>query len=440
MQSARSIHHERRVLLLALGIGLPPTLAAVCLLWIGGYGAATAATLGVVLAAAWLGGSFALRRKVVRQFQTFSNLIASLREGDFSIRGRGAGEDDAIGLAILEANLLRETLRDQRFDLLEATTLLRTVMAEIDVAVFAFDAAPALRLVNRAGERLLAQTSERLLLRSADDLGLGPFLTGDAVRTVDAAFAGARGRFEVRRSGFREGGVPHTLLIIADLSRALREEELEAWKRLVRVLSHEINNSLAPIQSIAGSLQDLLAREETSSERDEDIRSGLKVIASRSDALGRFLSSYARLARLPPPRLELVPVDAWVRRAPALEKRLSVDVEPGPELAVRADGAQLDQLLINLVANAVDAALPAGGRVKVGWGASDRTLEVWVEDEGPGLAETANLFVPFFTTKPNGTGIGLVLSRQIAEAHGGSLTLSNRPEGKGCRASVRLPR
>lgn len=163
------------------------------------------------------------------------------------------------------------------------------------------------------------------------------------------------------------------------------------------------------------------------------------MIASRSESLSRLMGAYARLARLPAPRLEPVAVQDWVRRVVALETRRSVAVRNGPSIVLQADGGQLDQLLINLVRNAVDATLDGGGSVEVGWEARNGRLDVWVQDDGPGLADTANLFVPFYTTKPAGSGIGLALSRQIAEAHGGTLTLVNRRDGRGCEARLSLP-
>src|SRR6185503_14028947 len=170
-----------------------------------------------------------------------------------------------------------------------------------------------------------------------------------------------------------------------------------------------------------------------------DLRKGLTVIANRSESLSRFMAAYARLARLPRPTFRPVNVGAWVRRVAGLETRRKVEVVPGPDLTISADGDQLDQLLINLVSNAVDAANETGGGVRVGWNASGSQLEVWVEDDGPGIRETSNLFVPFFTTKPQGSGIGLVLSRQIAEAHGGSMVLENRAGANGCVARLKLP-
>jgi signal transduction histidine kinase len=132
-------------------------------------------------------------------------------------------------------------------------------------------------------------------------------------------------------------------------------------------------------------------------------------------------------------------IGALVRRVASLETRLPVKVVAGPELVINADDVQLEQLLINLVRNAVDASMETSGSVGVGWTQNNGQVEVWISDEGPGLANTANLFVPFFTTKAEGSGIGLVLSRQIAEAHGGTLTLENRPGLRGCEALLRLP-
>jgi nitrogen fixation/metabolism regulation signal transduction histidine kinase len=416
---------------LALAGGLPALGVAMWLLWTGDWTAKVQWTLSVLLLGTWLGFAFALRERVVRPLQTLSNMLAALREQDYSLRARRPNAEDSLGLALLELNILTEEMKQRRLGALEATALLERVMAEIDVAVFAFDETEALRLVNRSGTRLLAQPAERLLGRRAEDLGLGECLRGDAPRVLELEFPAARGRWEVRRGGFRQGGLPHQFIVLADVSRTLRQEERQAWQRLIRVLGHEINNSLTPIKSVAQRLQALSLGEEA--------RRGLELIAGRSESLTRFLAGYARLARLPPPKLGPVDVQSWVQRVSRLETRLAVDVVPGPVRALQADGDQLDQLLINLITNAVDATLVGGGAVRVRWDVTGSELEVVVEDDGPGVPETANLFVPFFTTKPQGTGIGLVLSRQIAEAHGGRLTLANRRNGHGCEARLRLP-
>jgi len=430
---------ELRVLLMSLGAGLPAVVVALFLLWEGDYSAKTQWTLTVLIVACWAGVAFALRARVAFPLQTLSNLLAALREEDFSIRARGAKPDDALGAVLLEVNALGEMLRAHRLGALEATALLRKVMEEIDVAVFTFDGDQRLRLLNRAGERLLARPAERLLGRTAQELGLADCLEGEPGRTLAMSFPGGAGRWGIRRSTFRESGRPHQLLVLADLSRPLREEERQAWQRLIRVLGHELNNSLAPIKSMAGTLEMLLGREPRPADWEEDMGRGLNVIAARAEALSRFMDAYARLARLPTPRMQPVDVGALLRRVAGLETRLKVTLSAGPELTVRADADQLEQLLINLLRNAVDAALETGGEVKLGWARNGDHMEVCIQDEGPGLPNTSNLFVPFFTTKPSGSGIGLVLSRQIAEAHGGTLTLENRHDGPGCEARLRLP-
>ena len=430
----KKLPHDLHVFLLSLGAGFPALLATVILLWGSDIDPKVRWTVSVAVGLTWLFVSMALRERVLRPLQTSANLLAALREEDFSVRGRGARAGDPLGELLLEINQLADTLHAQRTGALEAGALLRRVMDEIDVAVLAFDARGRAVLANRSAERLLGIPLSRLLESGGLDaakLRLSAALEGETPRILELDLPGASGRFEVRRSTFRLGGLPHQLLVLADLRRALREEERQAWQRLVRVLGHEINNSLAPIHSLSASLR--------KGASPEDMESGLSVIERRAESLMRFMSAYAKLARLPPPQHSPVDVPEWVGRVVALEKRLPIKVAAGPAIAVSADADQLDQLLINLVRNAADAALETGGGVEVSWSVGQKQVEVSVADEGPGLASTSNLFVPFFTTKPQGTGIGLALSRQIAEAHQGSLSLENRTDRTGARARLRLP-
>ena len=439
--------YERRIQLLALAAGLPGSAIALILLWTGDYSSRTAWTLAILILSLWLGFALSLRHRVVFSLQTLSNLLAALREEDFSVRGRDAQREDAMGEVMIEVNALSETLREQRLGALEATALLRTVMEEIDVAIFTFDNENKLRLVNRAGERLLARPLERLLGFTAGELGLGASLEGDAALTMELSFPGGSGRWGMRRGSFRQAGLPHHLVVLSDLSRALRDEERQAWQRLIRVMGHELNNSLAPIQSVAQSLESALQSITSEPESQtgpaaallDDMRQGFSIIRSRTEALGRFMAAYSKLARLPSPKLAPVDVHGWISRVAKLETRVKLKVEEGPDVVISGDADQLEQLLINLVHNAADAVQENGGKASIGWSRQDSYLNVWVADEGPGISNTANLFVPFFTTKQGGTGIGLVLSRQIAEAHGGTLTLENRRDATGCEARLRLP-
>jgi len=431
--------HEVRVLLTGLASGLPAVITALSLLWFEEHSPKVQWTLTTLIVGCWWGFAVSVRDRVASPLRTLANLLEAMREGDYSIRARGARGGDSLSEVMQQVNAMAATLRAQRLGALEATTLLRKVMEEINVAVFAYDEEQRLRLVNRAGERLLAQPAERLLGLKAEAMGLADCLEGEHVQTRQRAFPGGTGRWGINRASFREGGLPHQLLVVTDLTRPLREEELQAWQRIVRVLGHELNNSLTPIKSIAGSLESMIAREELPEDWQDDMKRGLAIIGSRSEALSRFMGAYARLAKLPRPQLAPVEIGRLVQRVAGLETRMAVRVEQGAVGVVQGDSDQLEQLLINLIRNAVDAAKETGGGVCVRWEVGASQVVVHVVDEGPGLSNTANLFVPFFTTKPGGSGIGLVLCRQIAEAHGGSLGLMNREGARGCEARLVLP-
>jgi len=442
----KPLMYEQRIQLLALAAGLPGSFIAILLLWFGDYSSQAAWTLTTLIVLVWLGFALSVRHRVVFSLQTLSNLLAAIREEDFSLRARGARRDDALGEVMLEVNALSETLREQRLGALEAAALLRTVIEEIDLAIFTFDNSRTLKLVNRAGERLLARPAERLLGFTAAELGLEGCLQGESARTAELSFPGASGRWGLRRGSFRQDGLPHHLIVLTDLSRTLREEERQAWQRLIRVLSHELNNSLAPIQSVAQSLEINLQRAQSRTATStaniasvlDDLRQGLAIIRSRTESLGRFMAAYSRLARLPRPTLAPVELTGLVRRVAGLETRVPVRVVEGPQVTLSADRDQLEQLLINLLRNATEAVVECGTEVLVKWLVKASELQLSIIDDGPGLSNTSNLFVPFFTTKPGGSGIGLVLCRQIAEAHGGHLTLENRQGCRGCEARLLL--
>ena len=434
----RPLRFEDAVLLHALLAAVIPAAVALPLIWLGDFDAKTQWTLTLFVVGGGTGFAAAARARVVRPVQTLGNLIASLRERDYSVRGRHPRRDDALGVALGELAALSAELREERHRDEEAAAGLARVVEGLDVAVLAVDRAGVIRLSNRAAERLVGAGDA--VGRRADELGISELLSGDASRTAHLPLPGGGGPWEVRRSEVRLSGIPHRLLVLTDVQRALRAEERQAWQRLVRVLGHEINNSLGPIRSIAETLRAGLDRAPRADDFDDDLARGLEVIERRADALARFMASYARLARLPPPQTGRVDVAAWIGRTAALETRLPVAVTPGPAVDIPGDADQLDQLLINLVANGVEAALETGGGVHLGWAADADRAVVTVEDDGPGLADTGNLFVPFFTTKPSGSGIGLVLARQIAEAHRGSLVLRNRAGRRGCEAVITLPR
>ena len=432
-------NYETRLLAGTL-IASSPALAALAIaLWFATGDAWRAFSIWIAIALLTLALVFEARRRAVYPLHTLSNLLEALREGDYSLRGSRAQRGDAIGEVVIEINALSQTLREQRLTFEEKSALLAKVIAALDIAVIAFDEQRALKLANPAAERLLGAPFAALDGRLADALALGDWLDIVDTRLVERSFPGGSGRWEVRRAQFREGGRPHDLLVITDLSRTLREEERLAWQRLLRVLGHELNNSLAPIRSMAATLSKLIATEPLPADWRDDAGNALDIIGDRAEALARFMARYTALARLPPPHPVETSFDELARRTARLEQRIPVKVDDGPSVRVDIDADQIEQALINLIQNATDAALSTGGDVRLRWRDTGRVAVIEIEDDGEGLPASENLFVPFFTTKRGGSGIGLVLARQIVEAHGGALTLENRDDARGCVARLRLP-
>ena len=434
-----TVAHEQRIALVALIGGAPAVIAAHWWVWSGDAESKLQWTVALVVTVVWLVGAAMVRERVATPIRLIGNMLSALRQGDVTIRVRKTGSDD-LGATFSELNTLADLVREKQLGALEAVNLLQRVMEKIEVAVFAIDADGTLQLVNATGAELLASTPERLIGSDASELGLTRFLELDSP-IVDARLPAGPGRFEVRKNQFRQRGVHHELLVLSDVSRALRQEEREAWRRLIRVFGHEINNSLTPIQSMAESLRKRTRRADIEPALAAELEEAFDVIEARARSLSRFMHDYARLAKLPPPHLDAVEVPKFVAQVVALESRLPVAIDAGPPVSIRADRAQIEQALINLVKNAVEASQQAraeGAEVRVSWRCpQDDQLEIVVADNGDGVSSDDNLFVPFFTTKKDGSGIGLVLSQHIAEAHGGSVALETH-EG-GCRAVLRLP-
>ena len=462
-KTSRRVSFERRLRLWLTAFALPAVLFGGVLL------ARTDASFATIVAALigfaflWLLAASAFMEHIVRPMQTLANVVAALREDDFSFRARGARRGDALGDLALEINALAGTLQAQRSTALEALTLLERVMTSMQSPVLAFDAQDRLRLHNAAADSAFGLKRPASDGRTAEELDLRELLeVSDEGTYADTSKAANAPRYVVRRAAFRLRGVPHTLLVLSDVGAALREEERQAWRRLIRVLGHEINNSLTPIKSIAGSLRGRLPdgvgdepAKGMSPELERDLTRGLAVIEDRAASLNRFLQAYQQLSSLPAPRVQRVALRPMLERIAPLEQRLSVALDAGAEVSLLADPDQLQQALINLVQNAADAALEAAAgagsgepEVRISWGVDvvsngmqqpGPSAIIRVMDNGLGLLNPVNLFVPFYTTKPHGNGIGLALAQQILLAHKGAVSLTNRADARGCVAEVRVP-
>nr|MBA3916171.1 PAS domain-containing sensor histidine kinase [Terriglobales bacterium] len=374
------ISYENRTFLMVLAAGLLPSGIAFLLLRDRSFSDSWYWTVAILSVSLCAGMAAAVRSTIVRSLRTLASMQAAVREGDFSIRARSTGVNDSLSEVIYEINELASTLQNQRLGAFEAGALMRKVLTEIQAAVFAFDAEHRLRLLNREAERLIGQVGERALGSSAEKLGIADLLQGREAHTAERSFPGGGGRWGIRRTTFRQGGTPHQLVVVTDLSRALREEERQAWQRLVRVLGHELNNSLAPIKSISQSLQTLFRREPRPQDWEDDMGLGLQVIADRSEALARFMADYSRLARLPKPNLHPVAIAPLLRRVAHLDSRLPVKVEEGPDATLDADSDQLEQLFINLLRNGVDASLQTGSEVTLHWEVNGSNVRVRILD------------------------------------------------------------
>src|SRR5882762_1215130 len=349
--------YERRINFYSFLTALPGIILSGVLIWMQPWTTESKFALSFLEAFVWWILALMLHEQVIRPIQTLANVVGALREEDYSFRARGAATDDALGELSIEVNALADLLADQRVRAIEATALLRRVVEEIDAPLFAFDPDHVLKLINPAGERLLQQPSVRLIGRTAAEVGLAECLAAPNESLISLPANSPSARWLVGQSNFREKGVPHTLIVLSDVSRALRGEERKAWQRLIRVLGHELNNSLAPIKSIAGSLGSRLGQIQLSSEERHDFERGLEIIETRSASLNRFLQAYRQLAQMPPPAIRKCSIPALIKRVAALEHRLAVTVIPGPEVELAADPDQLEQMLINLLRNAAEAML-----------------------------------------------------------------------------------
>lgn len=432
----KELSYENRILRLALAIGLLPLLVLIVML----YQASLSIYLKLLITSLTLAfvtfSAFEIRRLITAQLRRATNLMDALSHGDFSLRAVIRGENSALNEFNHLLNSLADTMTQQSLVSRERQILLHKVIDQIDVAIVAVDHQDCISLMNPAAEKLLDATFSHLQGAPIKTLGLQDVLTNDYRQVIEFEIKQHRKKVYLHSDEYFEQGKRHRLIFITDIQEILRDEERNAWQRLLRVLSHEINNSLAPIASISESLYSSTLQESTTLE-PSDFQQGLAVISERSHHLNDFIKRYQQLSKLPDPSKSIVNVHHVLSSTVALfDDVLMNDVDES--LTCFVDESQLQQVLVNLIKNALQACEPSMATEKTTIGVTSKPgqLEITVTDNGCGITNMDNIFVPFYTTKQTGSGIGLVMSRQIMRNHGGDLHLNNRQKSTGVIATV----
>ena len=433
----RRIATELRLFLLVLSCALPGIAAIV---WLSEDAGISNIARGILVIAVVVWAfviADLVREALLGHVRTLSNLLESARMQDYTMKGTHARQPGELGELYRQINNLIDSLRVTRQGEQELLSLLERVVSEINVAIVVFDSLDCIRLVNPVASALLKVPKEKLLGVNCADTILAQLPAAVAPELVDFRFPGAAGRWQIRQHSYRHQGQASRILFIADLQQVLSDEEIMAWQRLIRVISHEVNNSLTPISSLCQTLTGMLIRD--SAANHEDVLEGLDVIAERAKGLQDFISAYARLARLPEPQKVLFPVTQLADNLRRIFTGQALRIDPFPEAILFGDPVHLEQALINLVKNALEANPADADDVELSCRLLEGCCEFQIADHGAGIGNPENLFVPFYTTKPAGAGIGLVLCRQIGARHNGQVTLENRPEAPGAVAKLTLP-
>lgn len=386
--------------------------------------------------------SYRIHQKSAYQFRSLSNLLEAMIQGDYSLRARSDESNSALDELVVSINGLAQRLSSQRTESVESQLLLSTVIEHIDVAIVALNEANNIRFLNPAAKNLLQLGQEDSNATLLEQLSVVQSFSSGHHQVVELSLGRQQGRFNVHVEEFRESGLQHKLLFITDVRTLLRSEERKAWQSLVRVISHEINNSLSPIASISQTLKRLLSQKENNvSENKKDLIEGLTIITERANSLSQFVDSYKQLAKLPEPNKQTTSILELLEKIKLLFKNQKIIIDPKADIQLFIDPVQFEQVFINIFKNAIESMSQVNtqGVVNVKWNAKGSFFKLNIYDEGCGIGNLDNIFVPFYSTKKHGSGIGLVLCRQIIEAHGGSLVITNRIDAQGCCVSIEVP-
>ena len=431
-----SLTYEGKILRLALLIGLFPLAllsAALYFLPLSIYFKLLVFSLTLILV---IYGAFEIRRLIVSQLRTATNLMEALTSGDFSLRACNQGEHSALNEFNDLLNGLANSMAQQSLVSKERQILLHKVIDHIDVAIIVIDHHQCISLINPAAEQLFDNKFAKLDGAPIKTLGLQEVVTNEFRQVVEFEIKQHRKKVYIHSDEYFDQGNKHRLIFITDIQDILRDEERHAWQRLLRVLSHEINNSLAPIASISESLH-ASSLQDSSVLEASDFQQGLAVISERSTHLNEFIQRYQKLTKLPAPQKSMVHVASLLANTVALFDDVQLK-SMSDEMTCFFDESQMQQVLVNLIKNAQESG-KQGNEVEVLGRRTPKNLELIVQDKGRGISNMDNIFVPFYTTKAAGSGIGLVLCRQIVRNHGGDLALKNRRDQQGVIATITLP-
>jgi len=375
------------------------------------------------------------------QFRSICNLLDAMIQGDYSLRARTSEGDTALNELVDSVNSLAQRLTKQRNESVESQFLLQTVIKHIDVATIALNEKNEFAFINPAAEKLLGLTSGSKDKTSLNQLEQLKHLERGKSKVMNLVFDKQQGKFNVHMEEFREEGKQHRLLFLTDVSRLLRIEERNAWQSLVRVISHEINNSLAPIASISETLKRMMSKQQNIEMHKDNLVDGLSIIAQRANNLTNFVNSYKQIAHLPEPKKRQTNIHELINKIIPLYQSNHINIQPSEKVSLLIDPVQIEQVLINLIKNAVESvnSTNKNGKIEVSWNLNKDRFQLMIGDQGAGISNESNLFVPFYTTKKQGSGIGLVLCRQILEVHDGKLSLKNKTNETGCIATIDLP-
>ncbi|CAM3699627.1 Sensor protein FixL [Vibrio aerogenes CECT 7868] len=425
---------QTRLLLMA---ALPPTLILLITLWfVGASGYLIALTaLTLMLFTGYC--ALTARHQLDYHLTTILNLVESLNQQEFSLRGKLSGQNDTMDTLLAQINQLSETMQHQSLALNQHQYLINTILRNVDVAVLAVNASQQIAFANDGAAALYQMTPDQLQHQSAAALNLLPLINGQNRQVTEWHFPAGQHRYQIIYDHYFELGQQHTLLFITDVSDMLRGETHKAWKNLLRVLSHEINNTLTPVASLSQTLRQLLP--ETKDDALREVDHGLAMIEERAGNLKQFINSYRQLTQLPEPKLTQTRIDSLIRSVLPLFTDRPITLLTETPIEIQVDPAQLQQLLINTLKNADEAMADKQQPIEINWQQQPGSTTLIITDRGTGITNPDNLFVPFYSTKSGGSGIGLMLCRQIAQNHGGDYTLRDRRDSPGCMATLTLP-